>query len=150
MILCKKCGYDGKYTGVICPECKNRIVLDTATMNLLRREISEHLTRGGRREDVAEKYRILADMGDAEAQREYGMLLERGGGGIARNIDLAMDFFHLAAKSGDADESQQDKDVQKHCRFSVRRQFIQCQRCDYHQEKIQHLSEKYRADLPQD
>ena len=102
MILCKNCGYDGKYTGIICPNCKNRIVLDTATMNLLRREISEHLLKKGKREEVAERYRILADMGDTEAQREYGLLLEKGGAGVPRNIDLAMDFFHLAAKAGDA------------------------------------------------
>lgn len=102
MILCKNCGYDGKYTGIICPTCKNRIVLDTATMNLLRREINDHLSKRGKREEIAEKYRILADMGDTEAQREYGLLLEKGGGGIPRNIDLAMDFFHLSAKSGDA------------------------------------------------
>lgn len=102
MILCKNCGYDGKYTGIICPDCKNRIVLDTATMNHLRREISEHLAKRGRRDEVAQKYRILADMGDTEAQREYGLLLEKGGAGITRNIDLAMDFFFLAAKGGDA------------------------------------------------
>ncbi|MBQ8688991.1 MAG: sel1 repeat family protein [Clostridia bacterium] len=99
MIRCKKCGYEGVYTGPVCPECHEKIVLSAAEIAEYRRELDVAL-RAGEEETVVENYMILADAGDTAAEREYAKLLEKGGP-VPRDIDRATEFFFRAAKKCD-------------------------------------------------
>lgn len=100
MVFCKKCGYDGIYTGTVCPGCGAKIEISEAEKSELWLK-SVSAKEAGDYETVVECYRILSDFGHTEAEREYARLLERGGV-VPRNIDAAMDYFYRAAKKSDA------------------------------------------------
>ncbi len=100
MIFCKKCGYEGVYTGSSCPGCGVKLEFSESEKNdLWLKAIAAK--EAGDYETVIENYRILSDNGHTEAEREYARLLERGGV-VPRNIDAAMDYFYRAAKKNDA------------------------------------------------
>lgn len=100
MVICRKCGYDGIYTGPTCPGCGAKLELSEAEKNDLwlkavsAKEAGDYAT-------MIECYRALSDFGHTEAEREYARILEKGGI-VPRNIDAAMDYFYRAAKKGDA------------------------------------------------
>ena len=100
MFTCKKCGYEGTYTGDACPGCGAKPELTVAEKNELWLKAVAAKERGDY-ETVIESYRILSDLGHTEAEREYARLLEKGGP-VPRNIDAAMDYFYRAAKKCDA------------------------------------------------
>ena len=100
MILCKKCGYEGSYTGTSCPGCGAQLEFTESEKNELWLKANAAKEEGDYT-TVVENYRILCDCGHTEAEREYARLLERGGA-VPRNIDAAMDYFYRAAKKNDA------------------------------------------------
>lgn len=100
MIFCKKCGYEGFYTSKICPVCKEEITLDAADI----RQIKETVRIAKEKKEaeiVTESYRILADFGDTEGEREWAKMLEAGNG-VPENADAAMEFYRRAAEKADA------------------------------------------------
>lgn len=96
MINCKSCGYSGAYEGKRCPECGAPYTL---TESEVRRILDDtHRAKETKEmETVAENYRMLADFGIPEAQREYGRLLETEGEYVRANA-----LYRLAAEAGDA------------------------------------------------
>lgn len=95
MIVCKNCGYAGAYEGKCCPDCQS-------PYSLTESEVAE-LLDGARRakenkeiETATQNYRMLADFGIPEAQREYGRILERDG-----EYRRALALYRLAAEAGD-------------------------------------------------
>ena len=99
MIFCKRCGYEGIYTGRNCPNCNNKIEL---TNEELRELLSELQTakEDGEYETVVEDYKILSDFGHTESEREYAKLLEKGGI-VTRDLNAAKDYYYRAAKKND-------------------------------------------------
>ena len=99
MIFCKNCGYEGIYTGTTCPNCKNKIQLTEEEIRELISELKK-AKAASEYETVVENYKILADYGITEAEREYGKMLEKGGI-VPRNLDMAMEYLSRAAKKQD-------------------------------------------------
>ena len=100
MIRCNKCGYIGEYTGIYCPECRERFVFTKEETESKLREINRAMAARDF-ETAEEGYRILADMGHTQSEREYADMLERGEV-VARNLDLAMKYFYRAAEKNDS------------------------------------------------
>lgn len=100
MLTCKKCGHEGVYIGKPCPVCAEIPTISESLKAKLRYDITTAKTQGDY-ETVAENYRILADAGETDAEREYALLLEKGTG-TQRNLNLAMDYFFRAAKKCDS------------------------------------------------
>ena len=100
MIKCNNCGYIGAYTGILCPECLKKIQLTDGELEQL---LEEAKTAIKHREYVTavENYRILADMGVTEGEREFARMLEAGEL-IDRSLDGAMLYFSRAAEKNDA------------------------------------------------
>ena len=98
--MCKKCGYEGSYTGTSCSGCGAKLEFTESEKNELWLKANAAKEEGDY-DTVVENYRILCDCGHTEAEREYARLLERGGA-VPRNIDAAMDYFYRAAKKNDA------------------------------------------------
>ncbi len=95
MIVCKKCGYEGPYEGQLCPECGTRYSLSEGEVRAILDET--HAARDRREmETVVENYRMLADFGVSEAEREYARHLESEG-----QYDKAAVLYRRAAVSGD-------------------------------------------------
>ena len=99
MIFCKKCGYEGIYTGKTCPNCKNEIRFTGEEIAELISELKK-AKASGEYETLVENYKILADIGITEAEREYGKLLEKGNL-VPRNLDMAMEYLSRAARKQD-------------------------------------------------
>ena len=100
MIFCKRCGYEGVYTGKKCPDCLADIALTKEELSEYERELGLARERG-EYETVIENTRILADFGNTEAEREYAIMLERGRL-VPRDLDKAMEYFCRAAEKHDA------------------------------------------------
>jgi len=100
MIVCNNCGYSGPYKSRTCPQCKKTITLSRDELALRADEIKRALPARDY-ETAIENYIILADFGNAEAQREFGILLEHGEV-INRDLDRAMKYFRMAAEQNDA------------------------------------------------
>ncbi len=99
MIFCKRCGYEGLYTGRNCPNCNNKIELTNEEIQGLLSEL-QAAKAGGEYETVVEDYKILSDFGHTESEREYAKLLEKGGI-VTRDLNAAMEYFYRAAKKND-------------------------------------------------
>ena len=99
MIFCKRCGYEGVYTGKSCPNCNGEIELTHEEIQSLLSEL-QRAKATGEYETVVEDYKILADFGHTEAEREYARLLEKGGI-VPRDLNAAMDYFCRAARKND-------------------------------------------------
>ncbi len=96
MIVCKKCGHEGPYEGQLCPQCQTRYTLTQNEVRILLEQT--HEARARREvETVTENYRMLADFGVTEAEREYGRHLEEEG-----NWEKAAVLYRRAAVAGDA------------------------------------------------
>ena len=99
MIKCTECGHTADKFSVICPKCEKKHALS-------RLDIQDALdeARGAMKkrdyEYSLEIYKVLADEGVTEAEREYGILLEDGKL-LTRDLDLAMKYFFEAAKKND-------------------------------------------------
>ena len=100
MIFCKVCGYEGAYLSKSCPVCKNEFALDGEEIALLKEDIEEAKALKAS-EVVTEGYHILADAGDTEGEREWAKILERGGDGVEKSIDGAMEYYRRAAEKFD-------------------------------------------------
>ena len=100
MIFCKRCGYEGVYTGKKCPDCLSDITLTPGELSEYERELGLAKERG-EYETVVESTRILADFGNTDAEREYAIMLERGRL-VPRDLDKAMEYFCRAAEKQDA------------------------------------------------
>ena len=96
MINCKSCGYSGAYEGKRCPECGEPYTLTESEVRQLL-DAAHRARENKEMETVAESYRMLADFGIPEAEREYGRMLE-GEGDYAR----ANALYRRAAEAGDA------------------------------------------------
>ncbi len=103
MIICKKCGYEGEYTNEGCPLCHSDFNLTDAEV---RKELSELSEEVKNKNFIAActGYRMLAEGGYTEAEKEYAKILERGKL-TAKNLDSAMDFYLRAAKKNDAESA---------------------------------------------
>lgn len=99
MIVCNNCGYRGAYKSTVCPQCNKKISLSRDEIRERREDIRNAL-EGRDYESALENYEILADFGDAEAQREFAKLLEHGDV-IKRDLDRAMKYFLMAAEQND-------------------------------------------------
>ena len=99
MIVCNNCGYRGAYKSTVCPQCNKKITLSQSEVEERREEINRALSKRSY-ERAIENYEILADFGDAEAQRELAKLLEHGEL-INRDLDRAMKYFRMAAEQND-------------------------------------------------
>ena len=96
MIVCKKCGHEGPYEGQLCPQCQTRYTLTQNEVRILLEET--HGARARREmETVTENYRMLADFGVTEAEREHGRHLEEEG-----RWEEAAVLYRRAAIAGDA------------------------------------------------
>ena len=96
MITCKECNYTGPYEGTTCPKCGARYYLNEAEVRAILAETHEAKARR-EMETVVENYRMLADFGVAEAEREYARYLEGEGA-----WDRAAALYRRAAIAGDA------------------------------------------------
>ena len=96
VITCKACNYTGPYEGKLCPECGTRYYLNEAEVREILAETHEAKARR-EMETVVENYRMLADFGVTEAEREYARHLESEGA-----WDRAAALYRRAAVSGDA------------------------------------------------
>lgn len=99
MIKCKKCGHVAQKFEPVCPICKTEYTftesevqdaLELARQSMKRRDYDYSLLI----------YKALADNGITEAEREYGIILERGSL-VPRDLDCAMRYFGMAAKKQD-------------------------------------------------
>ena len=100
MIVCQICGWRGDYESTACPRCKKKIQLSREDIAARTEKIKKALSSRDY-ETAIENSVILADFGDASAQRELGILLESGDL-INRDLDRAMKYFLLAAEQNDA------------------------------------------------
>lgn len=96
VITCKSCNYTGPYEGTLCPECGARYYLNESEVREILLETHEAKARR-EMETVVENYRMLADFGVPEAEREYARYLEGEGA-----WDRAAALYRRAAASGDA------------------------------------------------
>lgn len=96
MITCKSCHTTGPYEGKVCPACGARYYLNEAEVRAILTETHEARARR-EMETVVENYRMLADFGVAEAEREYARHLESEG-----SWDQAAMLYRRAAAAGDA------------------------------------------------
>ncbi len=99
MIKCSKCGYEGIYEGISCPECNEKIVLTPEQIEEKIAEI-ERAEAAREYELAAEGHHILADMGRLDSQKEYANMLERGNI-VSRDLDEAMKYYGMAAEKND-------------------------------------------------
>lgn len=101
MIICKKCGYEGEYTTDGCPLCHANFDLTDAEV---RKELSELVEEIKNKNFIAavNGYRMLAEGGYTEAEKEYAKILEKGKLTV-KNTDAAMDYYLRAAKKNDAE-----------------------------------------------
>ena len=77
MVTCKKCGYVGEYTSEPCPLCNTKLALTKEELN----SEFEQLRTAIKYKNfnyAAEGYRMLADDGYTEAEKEYAQILEKG------------------------------------------------------------------------
>ena len=95
MIVCKHCGHAGAYEGKSCPACQKPYSLTESEVSELL-EAARRAKEQKEMETVTETYRMLADFGIPEAQREYGRLLEREG-----DYRRALALYRPAAEAGD-------------------------------------------------
>lgn len=100
MVTCKKCGYVGEYTAEPCPLCNSVLTLSDAELKD-ELEALRIAVKNKKYEYAANGYRMLAEEGYTEAQKEYAALLEKGQA-VPKNYDLAMEYFYKAAKKNDA------------------------------------------------
>ena len=100
MIFCKNCGHEGEYISRLCPVCKRELTIDEGDIAEIKHGI-EIAIKQKEFETVVEGYRILADFGDTEGEREWARMLENGRG-VNKNIDEAMKFYQRAAEKFDA------------------------------------------------
>lgn len=101
MIICKKCGYEGEYTNDGCPLCHTKFDLTDAEV---RKELSELAEAVKNKNFIAASvgYRILAEGGYTEAEKEYAKILEAGKL-VPKNLSSAMEYYLRAAKKNDAE-----------------------------------------------
>lgn len=99
MIRCKQCGENADRFAGSCAACG-------AEYSFTRLELEDSLDEARAAikkrdyEYAVTIYSTLADKGVTEAEREYGAILEKGSI-VPRDIDLAMKYFHAAAKKND-------------------------------------------------
>ncbi len=100
MITCKSCKYEISTLSGTCPRCKSALVFSDSDL----REIYLMFCEAKKNKDgnlVTEYAKILTAASYTDAEREYGIMLEKGEL-TERNLDEAMKCFLSAAKKGDA------------------------------------------------
>ena len=99
MIRCKKCGHTASRFKAVCPVCNEKHKLTGMEIEELLGEARSSMKKREFEYSLG-LYKTLADMGIAQAEREYASILERGGV-LPKNPDLAMRYFGSAAKKRD-------------------------------------------------
>lgn len=99
MFKCKQCGYEGDYTAEPCANCGAEPVIDEQDVAITKRELEKALADRNIGKIFASRH-LLADSGNAIAQREFAKLLERGEYQL-RDIDAAMEYYRLAARQNE-------------------------------------------------
>ncbi len=99
MIKCKGCGKNNHGYEPICPSCKAAVELSEAEATELIHESEEALSRNDFLKAV-EIYKFLAAAGNADGERELGLILEKGVL-LPRDLNMATQYFFSAAKRGD-------------------------------------------------
>ena len=99
MFKCKQCGYEGDYTAEPCVNCGAEPVIDEQDVAITKRELEKALADRNIGKIFASRH-LLADSGNAVAQREFAKLLERGEYQL-RDIDAAMEYYRLAARQNE-------------------------------------------------
>lgn len=99
-MICKRCGYEGKYIGPVCPECHEKINLSEAEIRDKLSELEEAVSRKNS-EKATELLHMLADAGHTVSMRNYARALEKGDV-IPRDFDKAMEYFLRAAEKNDS------------------------------------------------
>ncbi len=100
MVLCKSCKNEIFYSGKVCPICKSELSFDKEEIISLTKRLDTAI-KNREYELILEGYHILADLGFKDAQIEYAKILEKGEI-TAKNPDLAMKYYGLAARRCDA------------------------------------------------
>ena len=100
MVTCKKCGFKGEYSGKPCPLCNAKLVLSEEELACELNALCEAV-KSKNYETAIKGYRMLAEDGYTEAEKEYAKLLEKGRL-VAKDYNLAMEYFYRAAKKNDA------------------------------------------------
>ncbi len=119
MIKCKGCGRENLLYEPLCPSCGVSPELSEGECLELIREAEEAKSRNDflRAVDI---YKFLAAAGNADGERELGLILERGLL-LPRDLDMATQYFYSAARRGDA------LSAYKYSRLAVGNQAL----CDY-------------------
>ena len=99
MFKCKQCGYESDYTAEPCANCGAEPIIDEQDVAITKRELDRALADRNISKIFSARH-LLADSGNAVAQREFAKLLERGEYQL-RDIDAAMDYYRLAARQNE-------------------------------------------------
>ena len=99
MIKCKGCGKDNPHYNTVCPSCNASPELSDRECLELLKEAEEYISRNEYKLAV-EIYKFLAAAGNADGERELGLILEKGLL-LPRDTDMATQYFYSAAKRGD-------------------------------------------------
>lgn len=99
MTVCKACGYTGMPKGAICPQCNRKISPSREELRAMLEETDRAIARHEFERGI-ENYKILSELGSAEARRELAKLYENGEL-LNRDLDTAMKYFRLAAEQND-------------------------------------------------
>ena len=99
MIKCNKCLSESEYNGGPCPNCGAAYELSDIECDRLL-SVARAALKARDYPNAIDAMHLLADLGNTEAEREWGAILERGAI-VARDLDGAMRYFAAAAMKND-------------------------------------------------
>jgi len=73
MYVCKSCGQEGPYLGNVCRFCEEKITFDKSDIELARQNLEAAIASKDN-SYITELYHMLADAGEADAEREYAKI----------------------------------------------------------------------------
>lgn len=97
---CNNCNYDGEFVNGQCPRCRESQALSNERKLSIKAALKASLDKKEYEKAVG-YYQALADMGDAESERELAKLLEDGVL-VPQDIDKAVELYKSAAEKNDA------------------------------------------------
>ena len=100
MIRCKNCSFINEGVDTKCKICGESLTpTESECAELI--TTAKFLEKKKNYTEAVEIYRFLANLGITDGEREYASILE-GGVLVPKNYELAMEYFHRAAKKNDA------------------------------------------------